>query len=133
MKFSEDEKRYHELEYKKAFERSKRLTIISTRIIALICIFALFFIGFAMLTQVKEYGKIKDQYGEQAFCYLCGLETNKQCDCVYQSLMHDYDDFKLSENYSLYLAEYNSQVCQKSKIIGSQGNAFEGNLTLPLI
>lgn len=133
MKFSEEEKRFHELKYKKAFERNKRLTVISTRVVALICIFALFFIGFAMLQLVKEYGQIKDQYGDQAFCYLCGLETHKQCECVYQSGIYDYDDFKLDENYSLYLADYNSQVCQRSKVVGSQGNAFEGNLTLPLI
>lgn len=122
MKFSEEEKRFYELEYKKAFEKSRKFTIVSTRIIALLCVFALFFIGFAMLQQVKEYGKIKDQYGSQAFCYLCGLETHKKCECEYYSTVYGYDDYKLTEEYFLELAEHNSEKCEGSKIIGSQGN-----------
>lgn len=122
MKFSEEEKRFYELEYKKAFEKSRKFTIVSTRIIALLCVFALFFIGFAMLQQVKEYGKIKDQYGSQAFCYLCGLETHKSCGCEYYSTVYGYDDYKLTEEYFLELAERNSKVCEGSKIVGSQGN-----------
>lgn len=122
MKFSEEEKRFYELEYKKAFERNKRFTVISTRAIALICIFALFFIGFAMINAVKEYGQIKDQYGDEAFCYLCGLESLKKCECQYQSQRDSYDDYMLTENYSLELAEYNIKECQLSKIVGSQGD-----------
>jgi len=125
MKLSEDEKRFYELEYKKAFERNKRLTIVSTRVIALICVFALFFIGVAMQQQVKEYGKIKDQYGSQAFCYLCGLETHKSCECVYYSTVYKNDQYKLTEEYYLQLAEENAQQCNGSRIIGSQGNAYK--------
>lgn len=123
-KMSPDEKRFYELEYKKAFERNRRLTIVSTRIIAIFCIFALFFIGFAQLRQVEEYGKIKNQYGNQAFCYLCGLETLKKCECQYSSMIYDYDNYMLSENYSMYLAEYNSQTCNASKVVGTQGNNY---------
>ncbi|MDD4110171.1 MAG: hypothetical protein PHS54_01305 [Clostridia bacterium] len=122
MNFSEDEKRFYELEYKKAFEKNKRFTVVSTRAIALLCVFALFFIGFAMMNAVKEYGQIKDQYGDQAFCYLCGLESNKKCECQYQSTMYSHDDFMLTEEYSLQLAEYNAGECKRSKIIGSQGD-----------
>lgn len=131
-KFSEDEKRYHELEYKKAFENNKRLMIISTRAIALLCVLALFFIGFAMLQSVKEYGQIKDQYGSQAYCYLCGLETHKSCECVYYSTIYRYDDYKLTDEYYLQLAEDNSQRCNRSKIIGTQSNAF-GQENIPLL
>ena len=123
-KFSEDEKRFHELEYKKAFENNRRITIISTRVIALICIFVLFFIGYAMLKSAEEVGMIKDQYGSQAYCYLCGLETHKECSCIYTSRMFGSDDYKLREEYFLELAEANSQRCNSSKIIGSQGNTY---------
>lgn len=122
MNFSEEEKRFYELEYKKAFERNKRFTVISTRAIALLCVFALFFIGFAMLNAVKEYGQIKDTYGDDAFCYLCGLESLKKCECQYQSTMYSHDDFMLTEEYALGLAEYNSQQCERNKIIGTQGD-----------
>jgi len=121
MKFSDEEKEYHTLEYKKSFELNKRIIVISTRAIALLCVIALFFIGFAMLNTVKEYGQIKDKYGDQAFCYLCGLESNKKCECEYYSTVYGGEDYKLTENYSLELARYNVQKC-KSKIIGSQGN-----------
>lgn len=122
MKFSEDEKRFHELEYKKAFERNKRLIIITTRTLALFFILGLFFIGFAMLNAVKEYGQIKDKYGDEAFCYLCGLESKKKCECQYQSMIYVHDDFMLTEEYAISLAEYNAEDCQYSKVIGSQGN-----------
>ena len=122
LKFSKEERSYHELEYKKAFERNKRFTVVSTRIGALLLIIAFFFIGFVMLNAVKEYGQIQDKYGDQAFCYLCGLESHKKCECEYQSGIYDFDDYKLTEAYELQLAEYNSKECVRSKIIGTQGN-----------
>jgi len=124
MTLSEDQKRYYELEYKKEFERNKRLTVVSTRFIALLCVFALFFIGFAMLNAVKEYGQIKDKYGPQAFCYLCGLETHKSCGCVYYSKVYGSDSYKLDKDYFLKVAEDNTASCNGTKIIGSQGNTF---------
>ncbi len=133
MNFSEDEKRFHELEYQKAFERNRQLTIISTRVIAVICIFALFFVGFAMLNSAKEVGIIKDKYGSQAYCYLCGLETHKSCSCEYYSTVYKYDNYKLTDEYYLKLAEDNSQRCNRSKIVGSQGNIYGvdySNITL---
>ena len=132
MNFSEEEKRYHELEYKKEFEKNRRLMIISTRAIALICIFALFFIGFAMLQSVKEYGQIKDEYGSQAFCYLCGLETKKSCECVEYSTLYGYDDYKLTDEYLLELAESNTARCNGSRIVGSQGDNLDLE-NLPLL
>jgi len=130
MNFSEDEKRFHELEYKKAFEGNKRFTIISTRAIALLCVFALLFIGFAMLQNAKEYGQIKDEYGSQAFCYLCGLETKKSCGCVEYSTVYQYDSYKLTDEYLLELAEGNTQRCNGSRVVGSQGNVFSPELPI---
>ena len=132
MKFSEEEKRYYELEYKKAFEKNRKFMIVSTRAIALLCVLALFFIGFAMLQNVKEYGQIKDQYGSQAFCYLCGLETHKQCSCVYYSAVYGYDKYKLTDEYILELAESNTDQCNGSRIVGTQANGF-GEQDLPLL
>jgi hypothetical protein len=106
--------------------------IISTRVIALICVFALFFIGFAMLQNAKEYGQIKDQYGSQAFCYLCGLENKKSCGCVEYSTVYKNDQYKLTEEYALQLAESNALPCNGSRIIGSQGAAYDFT-ELPLL
>lgn len=132
MNFSEEEKRYHELEYKKAFENNRKFMIVSTRAVALLCVLALFFIGFAMLQSVKEYGQIKDQYGPQAFCYLCGLETKKSCSCVEYSVLYGYDSYKLTDEYALQLAENNAKKCNGSRVVGTQGNAF-GQDDLPLL
>jgi hypothetical protein len=126
--FSQEEKDYHTLEYKKAFERNKRIALISTRGIALLCVLALFFIGFAILNATKEYGQIKDKYGKEAFCYLCGLESLKKCECQYQSLIYSHDDFMLTEEYKIQLAEYNSQACNNTKVIGSMGDNPDPNL-----
>jgi len=120
LKMSKEDQDYWEFEYKKAFEKRMRLTVISTRAIALLCVIVLFFIGFVMLNAVQEYGQVRDKYGKDAFCYLCGLESLKKCECQYNS-MYEYDDYQLTENYSIELAEYNSKQCQQSKIIGSQG------------
>ena len=120
-KFSEDEKRFHELEYKKSFERNKMFTIVSTRVVALLCVGALFFIGFVMLGAVKEYGQIKDQYGPEAFCYLCGLETHKSCECIYTSRIYEFDDHKREEEYFTQIAEENAMKCDPLKVVGSQG------------
>jgi hypothetical protein len=131
MKLTEDQKRYYELEYNKAFERNKRFTIISTRVIAVICVLALFFVGFAMINATKEIGIIKDKYGPQAYCYLCGLETLKSCECEYVSTMYDKEDYKLEKNYSLELAEANTKRCVRSKVVGSQeGDSWKDDLEI---
>ena len=103
------------LEFDKSVEQRIKSTVIATRIIAIFLIIALFFIGFAQLKAVNEYGKLKDQYGSQAWCYLCGLEEYKKCECQYFS---DYNEKILDDlkNYSKSIAEYNIQDCRGMKV-----------------
>jgi len=112
MKFSDEEKEYHTLEYKKAFEKNRMRTVYITRAIALLCVFALFFVGFAMISNAKEFGQIKDTYGPDAYCYLCGLESLKKCECQYISNYgFNKGIAKDLDNYALSLADYNVKEC----------------------
>lgn len=131
MQFSQDEKDYYTLEFQKDAERRLKTTVIVTRIIAVLLVVALFFIGFAMLNAVKEYGQIKDQYGRDAFCYLCGLERFKKCECQYISTQgaNDYI-LEQRENLSLALAEYNIRSCDGMKV--QDGSYQYANIPLEL-
>jgi len=109
MTFSEQNR--IRLEFEKDVEKRMRLTILVTRVIAVFLIVGLFFIGFVQLKAVNEYGKYKDMYGKEAWCYLCGLENYKKCECQY---FIDYNEYLLADldNYSKSLAEYNTRVCK---------------------
>jgi hypothetical protein len=109
------EQNYWRLEFDKSIAKRLKSTIIITRILALLLIGVLFFIGFAQLKAVNDYNQIKDKYGSQAYCYLCGLENYKKCECQYFS---DYNDKILEdlESYSLQLAEYNIKNCGGLKV-----------------
>ena len=114
-KMSYSDQSFYRLEFDNSVEKRIKNTVIVTRILALFLIVVLFFIGYAQLQAVNNYGKIKDRYGEQAYCYLCGLETMKKCECQYISDINDYllEDLKL---YKETLAEYNSQICSGKKV-----------------
>jgi len=114
-KMSFNEQSYWKLEFDKYQNKKRNQMIIFTRIVAIFFILYLFFIGFAQLKVVNEYGKIKDKYGSQAFCYLCGLENYKKCECQYFS---DYNEVVLDdfENYKKQLATYNTKKCDGLKV-----------------
>jgi hypothetical protein len=63
---------------------------------------------------------------------LCGLETKKSCGCVEYSVLYGYDNYKLTDEYLLQLAESNTEQCGGSRVVGSQGNAFSQE-DLPLL
>jgi hypothetical protein len=114
-KMTMSEQSYFKLQFDKSVEHRIKVTVIATRIIALMLIGVLFFIGFAQFKAADSYGQIKDQYGNDAYCYLCGLESYKKCDCQYFSEINDVILEDL-ENYSESLAEYNIRKCAGMKV-----------------
>jgi hypothetical protein len=79
-------------------EKFRRFLLISSRVIALLLVFAIFFIGFVQINYVKEVNQIKAEYGSNGYCYLCGIETGKSCNCNYLPelvLMNENFDIKV--------------------------------------
>lgn len=115
LKLSKEEKDYYTLEFNKDVEKRKRKTIIVTRGIALLCIFAMFWIGYVQLQAVNNYNEAIDKYGSNGYCYLCGEYAGKKCECQYFSI-----GYVVPDNYSTITAEYNAKQCLSMKK-GSNG------------
>ena len=64
-------------------ERFRRKLSIASRIIAIMLIGAIVFIGFIQIQYAKDIGALKDKYGSLASCYLCGQENLRKCECQY--------------------------------------------------
>lgn len=122
FKMSQEERDHLTFEFNKSVEQRKKWTIIITRAIAILCVLALLFIGVIQWRALEEYGKIKDQYGQDAFCYLCGLEELKKCECQYYSVRDGLVPTNKTE-VGLALAEYNTQSC-KGMHVDNSGSDF---------
>ena len=115
FKLSQEERDFHTLEFNKAVERRQRLTILSTRILAGLLIAFLFFYGFILLKSANEYNGYKEEYGKDAFCYLCGLESLKKCECQYVSNIDTLNREQIlsrQDELAEDLAEYNIKRCK---------------------
>lgn len=112
--FTQDEKDYHTLEFKKSIEERLRVTIIVTRIIAVFFIFGLIYMGYSQFEQAKIYDDKLREYGGYGHCALCGEYNLKRCECEYAqtvgfgNLPQEVNITKISEE----LAEYNSRKCE---------------------
>ena len=96
-------------------ERFRRNILIASRVLALLLIIALFFIGFSWIKYAKQFNDLKDEYGPNAYCYLCGYYSGKSCSCNYiPKLTVESDNFD-REQYFIDLALINSQDCNELK------------------
>lgn len=66
-------------------EKFRRRLLISSRILGVLLIVAIFWIGFVQVQYMKDVNKIKAEYGSLGYCYLCGLENGRSCSCNYIS------------------------------------------------
>jgi len=128
-KMSFNDQNYWKLEFERTVEQRTKQTVLVTRIVAVFLIFALFFIGIAQMRAVSDYNKIKDTYGPGAYCYLCGLENYKKCECQYFSDINDVllDDLPA---YALSLAEYNVEKCDS--MVLQDGSYEYGGINVPI-
>jgi len=67
----------------KSKENFRRKLLIFSRIIAVLLIVGIFFIGVIQIKYVNEVNELKGEYGSAGYCYLCGLETARSCSCNY--------------------------------------------------
>lgn len=65
-------------------EKFRRGLLISTRVIAVLLICAIIWVGFVQIAYVKEVNQIRAKYGSLGYCYLCGQETLRMCKCQYR-------------------------------------------------
>jgi hypothetical protein len=127
LKLSKEEQDYYTFEFQKSVEKRKRNTLIVTRGAAILCILALFFIGFSQYMSLEQYGKIKNQYGSMAYCYMCGLENLKKCDCQYLPRLASGGLNRTA--YGLEMASWNSKSCQDYSPM-EEAREWERNLSL---
>jgi len=66
-------------------EKFRRKLLISSRVIGVLLILAIFWVGFIQIKYVSHINSIKTEYGDYAYCYLCGLESGRSCSCNYVS------------------------------------------------
>lgn len=114
FKMSQEERDYYTLEFNQSVENRRRLTLIVTRVLALLFIGVLFYIGFVQFQSAQIYDAKIKQYGPYAYCALCGEYNFKQCECQYATTV-DYGNFRKEINYSQIqenLIRYNSQECK---------------------
>lgn len=114
-KLNDDEKLYREVEFKLYRENFRQRLLWVSRGFALLLIFGIFWVGFVQFNYVMEVNEIRGDMGPQAWCYLCGKETLKKCECQYfdQDLIEAglYDIEKVRNE----TMDYNKQKCMLSK------------------
>ena len=116
LKLSKEEQDYFTFEFNKSVEKRKRITLIITRTLALLCIFMLFWIGFVQFKAIENYNEIIDIYGNNGYCYLCGEKTLKACECQYFTNEFVLENRYIFDNYSKVVAEYNGKKCSGMKV-----------------
>jgi hypothetical protein len=109
LKLSQEERDYITLKFNESIEKRKRIALYITRGIAIVCVLALFFIGYAQLQASITYGAVKDKYGKDAYCYLCGVESLRKCECIYWE--HGYRPDNMTD-YKERLGDYNIKACK---------------------
>jgi hypothetical protein len=92
-------------------EKFRRKLLVGSRILALLLILAIVWVGYVQMTYANEVRQIKEQYGSLGYCYMCGLETYRKCDCQYipdvQNILNPTNYSKLS----LEMAQHNILEC----------------------
>lgn len=64
-------------------EKYRRLMLLGSRILALLLVASVFWVGFSTYVYKNDLTKIYDEYGKDTHCYLCGVASLKSCSCVY--------------------------------------------------
>jgi hypothetical protein len=100
-------------------ERFRRGLLISSRMLGVLLIIAIIWIGFVQVKYVKEVNEIRAEYGSLGYCYMCGLETGRSCECNYipqlQLTNPDFDKSSWLEN----IAYGNVEICENMNDMSS--------------
>ena len=106
------EKKVSDVLTKRNKELFRRKLLIASRILSLLLILGIFFIGFVQIKYAKDVNQIKSKYGSNGYCYMCGLETGKSCTCSYiPDVLLRMNNVEIKE-YLKTIAESNTLTCK---------------------
>lgn len=93
-------------------EKFRKKLLIASRVIALLLVLAIFFIGFVQINYAKEFNELRRQHGNNAFCYMCGLESARTCSCNYEiQTIAESPEFN-RQSYLEMIATRNIEKCE---------------------
>jgi hypothetical protein len=130
LQMSQEEKDWATLEFKKDIEKRRTILLYLSRIAAIVLILVMAGIWYTNLTRVQVYSNLITEHGPDAWCYMCGQESLKKCECSY-----DYSTYSV-ENATAFaenMAHYNIQQCKPiytaSETMMNSSMIYWGNLT----
>lgn len=92
-------------------QKFRRKLLVASRVLALLLILSIFFFGFVQINYMKEINELRNEHGNQAYCYLCGLENGKACSCTtIPELVVNSKDFD-RKTYLENIAIQNTEKC----------------------
>lgn len=112
-KMSTIDKEYQTAKFIQSTEKFRRIMFVFSRILAIALICSIIFFGYAYIAYGQHTTKLFDQYGNDAYCYLCGEKRFKQCECVYYR-PELLEQINLTAE-GLRLSEYNIRQCTEKR------------------
>lgn len=97
-------------------ERFRRKLLIISRVIGILLVLSIFWIGFIQIKYVNKINQIKAEHGSLGYCYLCGLENGRSCNCNYlPNLIINSPNFD-KEKYLENIAFGNTISCENRNV-----------------
>jgi hypothetical protein len=93
-------------------EKFRRGLLISSRVIGVLLILAIFWVGFIQIKYVQEVNEIRAEYGSLGYCYMCGLETGRSCECNYVPMIEASNQNFDKEAWLENIAFANTVICE---------------------
>jgi hypothetical protein len=117
FKLTKEEQDHLTFEFNKSVEKRKRITIIATRGIALLCVLTLMSMAIFNFSSISKEKQLIEKYGAAGYCYLCGQYASRKCECTYFSNGLQPENMT---KWKLDLAEYNSKACKSIGIVSNE-------------
>lgn len=93
-------------------EKFRRRLLISSRILAMLLILSIVYFGYEQSQTNKENHAIMLKYGNEGYCYLCGLKAARTCSCAYLPDILVTSDKESVENFIENIAFQNTAKCE---------------------
>ena len=95
-------------------EKFRRQMIMVSKLIAIGLVLAIIWVGWVNYVYAKDVNKIMSKYGAEGYCYMCGKETYKKCECQYAGSFGEVVNYTLMAEMT---SNYNLQKCIDKDLI----------------